>query len=156
WEEEVHVKVTLKGAAHAAATMLFVGAWAPAAQAQPVPSATDIGTLGGIFSQAVGISDSGHGIGASTVAGDLETHAFILTEHDGMVDLGTLGGTISLPAGTFSLGDQPGRGVNNRGDVVGVSSTAGNQYSHAFLWSAKDGMVDLGTLGGTFSQAAGI
>jgi probable HAF family extracellular repeat protein len=60
------------------------------------------------------------------------------------IDLGTLGGTYSVPYGW-----------NGRGEVVGVSSTAaGNR--HAFLWTAADGMIDLGTLGGPESSAFGI
>ena len=46
-------------------------------------------------------------------------------------------------------------GINNLGEVVGESATATGEM-HAFLWTAADGMVDLGTLGGTFSTASGI
>ena len=46
-------------------------------------------------------------------------------------------------------------GINNRGDIVGWSIYGGTGYPHAVLWS--DGiMIDLGTLGGTTSQANGI
>jgi probable HAF family extracellular repeat protein len=52
-----------------------------------------------------------------------------------VVDLGTLGGSISKALG-----------VNNRGDVVGFSSVSGDISIHAFLW--RDGlMTDLGILG---------
>jgi probable HAF family extracellular repeat protein len=39
---------------------------------------------------------------------------------------------------------------------VGYSLTAENTAQHAFSWTAAGGMVDLGTLGGTQSSAAGV
>lgn len=58
-------------------------------------------------------------------------------------DLGTLGGSTSLATG-----------LNDNGQIVGVSTTAsGNE--HAFLYNAGT-MQDLGTLGGTQSLALGI
>ena len=58
-------------------------------------------------------------------------------------DLGTLGGTASNPTG-----------INDSGQVVGSSTTAGNQ-THAVIWNSGV-PTDLGTLGGTTSSAAGI
>jgi probable HAF family extracellular repeat protein len=61
-----------------------------------------------------------------------------------ITDLGT------LPGGYESIA----YGINNRGQVVGYSTTASGEY-HAFLW--EDGeMTDLGTLGGAYSVAYGI
>jgi probable HAF family extracellular repeat protein len=54
-----------------------------------------------------------------------------------MRDLGTLG------AASMALG------INDRTEVVGGSG-------HAFLWTARGGMVDLGTLGGRTSCANAI
>ena len=63
-----------------------------------------------------------------------------------MVDLGT------LPGGTFSIA----AGINDRGQVVGTSSTANLSGDHAFLFENGE-MVDLGTLpGGDLSEAEGI
>jgi probable HAF family extracellular repeat protein len=57
-----------------------------------------------------------------------------------ITDLGTLGGTDATPAG-----------INDPGQVVGVSTTATGD-THAFLWQPGR-MTDLGTLGGNFSEA---
>jgi len=61
-----------------------------------------------------------------------------------ITDLGTLGGASA-----------DARAINNAGQAVGASATASSD-THAFLWTATDGMKDLGTLGGTFSRAFGI
>src|SRR4030042_6470312 len=45
--------------------------------------------------------------------------------------------------------------INNLGQVVGYSYTAAGE-EHGFLWTAEEGMVDLGTLGGTKSGANAI
>ena len=110
-----------------------------------VPSAgwtiTDLGTLGGTYSQATGINAAGDVVGYSTNKNG-DTHAFVWSKGK-MTDLGTLGGTFSAPSG-----------MNERGQVVGWSTTKSGQ-EHAFLWQ-RDRMTDLGTLGGTSSQATGI
>ena len=45
--------------------------------------------------------------------------------------------------------------INEASQVVGAATNAGGE-EHAFLWSATTGMLDLGTLGGTYSIAAGL
>ena len=62
--------------------------------------------------------------------------------------------TIS-PLGTLAGSYTAGYGINNAGQVVGLSYLADNQTYHAFLWNGTV-MKDLGTLGGTNSQAKGI
>jgi probable HAF family extracellular repeat protein len=63
-----------------------------------------------------------------------------------MVDLGTLGGGYSSAVA-----------VNEAGQVVGMSSEAGDATDHAFSWTRSGGMLDLGTLpGGVYSTAAAV
>jgi probable HAF family extracellular repeat protein len=62
-----------------------------------------------------------------------------------MLDLGTLGGTFSAPAA-----------VNDGGQTVGYSYTAGNAEFHAFSWTKKGGMLDLGALPGGLSAAGAV
>lgn len=61
-----------------------------------------------------------------------------------ITDLGTLGGSSSQATA-----------INNRGQVVGTSSLAGDVSSHAFLYT-NGGLYDLGTLGGASSSASAI
>ena len=104
---------------------------------------TDLGTLGGSWSNVVAINDKGQVIGWSQTIGDLTWHAFFYS--DGKItDLGTLGGSSSYPSG-----------INDKGQVVGWSQTAGDSAVHAFLYS-NGTMTDLGTLGGSNSQPVGI
>src|SRR5262249_25549285 len=42
------------------------------------------------------------------------------------------------------------------GQVVGESWIAGNAGSHAFSWTRRGGMIDIGTLGGTYSVAYAV
>ncbi len=105
---------------------------------------TDIGTLGGTFTQAFRINEAGQVIGGSTTSsGDL--HAFLWTQETGMIDLGTLAGS------TFSLA----WGINNQGVVVGEIDLPSGHH-RAFVWTAAGGMRDLGTLGGDDALARDV
>jgi probable HAF family extracellular repeat protein len=108
---------------------------------------TDLGTLpGGASSAGLDINDAGVIVGdATTAAGD--HHAFV-TSGMTLVDLGTLAG------GTTQTGyTSKAYGINNAGQIAGISSTANG--SHAFLYS-NGAMADLGTLGGANSSAHSI
>jgi probable HAF family extracellular repeat protein len=107
----------------------------------------DLGTLGGPDSTAVVVNDRGQVAGESFInfianPSGVPTIDPFLWEKGQMVDLGTLGGTFGFPTW-----------LNNRGQVVGVSNLAGDQAHHAFLWDKKQGLKDLGTLGG-YSSAS--
>jgi probable HAF family extracellular repeat protein len=75
---------------------------------------TDLGTLGGTFSGAVGINNRGLVSGDSTLPGDMVIHGFFW-EKGVMADLGTLGGPNSNAPEAWP--------PNNRGDVAGFSDT---------------------------------
>jgi probable HAF family extracellular repeat protein len=61
-----------------------------------------------------------------------------------ITNLGSLGGTVSVPVA-----------LNDRGEVVGFSYTPNNEAARAFLYR-KGRMTDLGTLGGAYSIAMSI
>jgi probable HAF family extracellular repeat protein len=103
-----------------------------------------LGGIGGTFSRAYGINDSGQIVGAASLPDSTNWHACMWTEFVGIQDLGTLGGDHSVALG-----------INNSGQVVGYSSESASGPDRAFLWT--DGvMQDLGTLGGDFTRAEGI
>jgi len=68
-------------------------------------------------------------------------------------DLGTLGDLVSCPQCVSEA-----FAVNDKGLVVGRSMLNDNPADvfHAFVWSEKTGMTDLGTLGGSQSTATAI
>ncbi len=163
---------------------LVLLSFTPVAAAQSY-TVTDLGTLGGGFSSARAINDSGQVVGEGSVSdgsyhaflwsketgmrdlgvlhpadsdsyaigintsgevvGYSGTYAFLWTESNGMQDMGSLGGGNSVP---FA--------INDSGQVVGSSTTAGSAETHAFIWTQTGGMQDLGTLGGNYSSAFGI
>ena len=65
------------------------------------------------------------------------------------IDLGSLGGVNNQGAASVGIG------MNNSGQVVGVSVLSDNTTGHAFLYSGGP-LQDLGTLGGSKSIAEGI
>lgn len=96
-------------------------------------SSTLLGTLGGDWSGALGLSDRGHAVGWSSDPLTNEASPFVWTASAGMRSLGT-------PAGP---GFAEGRAlaVNDRGTVVGTLEVPGG--TRAFVWDELSGMHDL-------------
>src|SRR6266480_655710 len=127
--------------------MFFIGALltaVPRSSAEPPePPFLDLGTLpADTMSGASAVNEAGQVVGWSQGSYPDPIHAF-LWENGTMTDLGTLGGS------TAQAYD-----INDKGQVVGVSSTSSG-LNHAFLWQAGT-MTDLGTLGGPDSYAYGL
>ena len=107
----------------------------------------DLGTLGGPDATASLVNEDGQAAGLSyvnstpnSVTGFPTLHPFLW--HKGkMKDLGTLGGFGS--PGTQNSPPTVGvSGLNNRGQVIGVSPLAGDQIAHPFLWD-EGNLIDL-------------
>jgi probable HAF family extracellular repeat protein len=104
----------------------------------------DLGKLAarGDASEGEGINDRGQVVGWSNVSANT-THAFVY-ESGHMMDLGTLGGSVSVASD-----------INNRGQITGWSDTSGDKTLNAFLYQ-NGHMTSLGTLGGVASSGSAI
>lgn len=86
---------------------------------------TNLGTLGGYFSNALSINDAEKAVGwAETAVGD--THAFLYS-HGGITDLSLLDAVIADGWKSISLVD-----INNNGQIIGNGVNA-HGASEAFL-----------------------
>ncbi len=103
---------------------------------------TNLGTLSGDRqSQAFGINDAGQIVGRSGVTSS-RGRAF-LWQDGKMIDLG-------IPAPYSSA-----IAINTAGQIVGEFGN-NTSHPHAFIWNSTNGLIDLGTLGGTMSMAKAI
>jgi probable HAF family extracellular repeat protein len=142
--------------------LLFVAlaGWSCSSQQSPVePSAEsglslataatytvrDLGTLGGPFSQALGINDAGAVVGSSSLGAFPDTRLRAFVWRSGvMTNLGALAGGLRSEA----------TAINQDGIIVGWSENSSGEM-RAVRW--KDGARrNLGTLGGRNSQATAI
>jgi probable HAF family extracellular repeat protein len=85
---------------------------------------TDLGTLGGDDSYAYRINGTGQIVGKSQIAGDSDTHAFVVSNGK-MIDLNSL----IDPSLGWDL--QDATGINNAGQITGDGTIDGQ--THAFL-----------------------
>jgi probable HAF family extracellular repeat protein len=120
--------------------------------------ATDVGTLGGRYSQATAVSGNIIVGNADTAAG--QTHAFAYdlgAASPKMIDLGTLPGSGSSSAVAVSANIVVGNTAQTA--ACGQRGQPGCVLGHAFVYdlaAASPKMRDLGTLGGSYSQATAI
>jgi probable HAF family extracellular repeat protein len=126
------MRKTLIAALSSMCTMVLL---CSSAGAQVRYSLTDLGTLGGNQSEALGLNSLGDVVGFSTLPGEQITHAFLWTSSGGMQDLGSLDG--GTPAYATS--------VNSSQEVAGYSWRSSGPI-HAFYWSQATGILDLGSL----------
>lgn len=102
----------------------------------------DLGSLGGTANPALlgvgnvafSINNQSQVVGTSSLPGNTTHHSFLWTWEKGMQDLGILPGDVN----------SAGLGINNRGEVIGVSADASGN-PRPYLW--KNGvMTELNTL----------
>lgn len=105
-------------------------------------------TLGGNAGSAFAVSNRGHVTGQAALP---TTQPFSGGGNAFLYFGGTMTGLGALPGDDSSSGLD----VNERGDVVGVSSQASQGGSRGFLFS-RGRMVNLGSLGGSFTDALAI
>lgn len=102
----------------------------------------DLGNLGGVaWNTPTAINRQGDIVGFANVPGgatpaSLNEHAFLWTRNGGLQDLGVL-----YPGDVHSQA----LGINDRGQIVGLSCTAHFASCHGFLWQ-NGVMIDLNTL----------
>jgi probable HAF family extracellular repeat protein len=103
----------------------------------------DLGTLGGPDALASLVNEQGQIAGTSyTNSTPNQTTGFptldpFFWENGKMVDIGSLGGTLGFV-----------NWMNNRGQVVGSSTVAGDQNDRPYLWDKEKGLQDLGLFPG--------
>ena len=90
----------------------------------------------GLPGNAQAVNDNGQVVGSAYFNGCCTNHAFSWTQATGTTNLSTLGGS-----------DSWAQGVNNLGQIVGLSFDSAGHY-HTFFWTQAGGMTDVGTLGG--------
>jgi probable HAF family extracellular repeat protein len=139
---------------------LFAALTIPArllAQQQIHYTVTDLGTLGGTFSLAGGINNSGDIEGFSTLPGDTVVRAF-RWRSGVMTDLGTFGGPNSAASWRLNeRGEVGGTAETSTPDPMGEDSCGFGTHLIClpFVWQ-KNVLTPLPTLGGNNGQAAGV
>jgi probable HAF family extracellular repeat protein len=111
----------------------------------------DLDTLGGTDGVAFLMNERGQIMGQFYLKGTTTIDSIFWDEDGNATDIGSLGGTNSN-CGQQACGPY---WMNNRGQVVGNSTLAGEAVHHGFLWN-RGKLTDLGTLGGDSSDANSI
>lgn len=109
------------------------GAFDKANASHPLITVEDLGTLGGTSSNGIALNDRGDVVGVSSIPGDLDPHPFFWSAHTGM-------NALSLSRGSANA-------INNTDQVTGWIDSPEGQGDHAFRWTEREGLKDLGTLG---------
>ncbi|MGA2591574.1 MAG: hypothetical protein ABSH32_16770 [Bryobacteraceae bacterium] len=130
--------------------LAFTALWAlaPLASAQKGAAPVDLGTLGGSYSAANGISGGDVVVGGGNVFTDAYQHAVYTNTLGYLEDLESLIGV---------YGNSVANGIGAKGGITGTSDqiidSEGDTSSHAFFFvSSLTGMTDLGTNGGTLAE----
>jgi probable HAF family extracellular repeat protein len=104
----------------------------------------DLGTLpGGYESSPLGVNNHGQVVGGATDASS-NGRAFLWTEHQGLQDLGTLGGSSALAAL-----------INERGQIAGESALCDTCNQDVFFWENRN-MQRIPDFGGPLSVAGAL
>ena len=106
---------------------------------------TDLGTLGGTIGNPSGLSNHGHVVGASNLAGDLISHPFLMDE-------------VRWHAGPRHAWGDTGvtNWINDNGDIAGKADLPGSQSPqdhHAVLWRHGTAIDLGGRAGGDMSRS---
>jgi probable HAF family extracellular repeat protein len=124
----------------------------------------DLGSLGGPDALALFVNERGQVAGFSytdsrpnSVTGLPTTHPFLWDKEKGMIDLGSLGGTLAGPLTPALKPTSESGGFNNRGQFVGIATLPGDQMVDPFLWDGEK-LIDLftETTGGNPVSAAAL
>jgi probable HAF family extracellular repeat protein len=103
----------------------------------PQDGAQWIGSLGGGWSAASGINDSGAVVGLSYNAASFQ-HAFLWTPDGGLLD---------LTPGVTSIGGSTATGINSSNQVVGYYFPNGSNNPTGFTWTQEGGLQSFGPFG---------